>query len=152
MGSDRRRPTRSLVAAAAAGVVCWCVVVLAATQSPADAIAAANAAGWQIPERAAQESSPLQPDAAVLKKGKALFASQCQKCHGASGRGDGAYADPSHRPADLTASTNADGVMFYKIWNGRKEPAMPAFKSTMTKDEAWMVVEYAKSLRSTTTR
>ena len=150
MWSDRRRSRRSLAVAASAGVVCWCLIAVAATQSPAQAIAAANAAGWQVPDRAAQEISPLQPDAAVLKKGKALFASRCEKCHGASGRGDGSYADPSHPPADLTASTNPDGVMFYKIWNGRKDPGMPAFKSTMTKDEVWAVIEYAKSLRSTT--
>jgi len=131
----------------AASVLCWCVVAVTAAQLPADAVAAANAAGWQVPDSAAQEKSPLSPDAVVLKKGKALFSSNCQKCHGTSGRGDGPYADPAHRPADLTASVTPDGVMFYKVWNGRKSPAMPAFKSMMSKEEIWAVVEYAKSLR-----
>jgi mono/diheme cytochrome c family protein len=44
-------------------------------------------------------------------------------------------------------SRNPEGVVFYKIWNGRKDPDMPAFKSQMTKDEAWAVVAYAISLR-----
>lgn len=145
--SARRRSARAAAALAVAGFVCWCVVALRAAQSPTDVIAAANAAGWQVPDRAAQETSPVQPDAAVLKKGKSLFASRCEKCHGASGRGDGSYADASHPPADLTASTTLDGVMFYKVWNGRQNPSMPAFKSSMTKGEVWAVIEYAKSLR-----
>ena len=45
------------------------------------------------------------------------------------------------------ASRNPDGILFYKIWNGRKQPKMPAFKSDLSKDEVWAVVEYAKSLR-----
>jgi mono/diheme cytochrome c family protein len=39
-------------------------------------------------------------------------------------------------------SRNPDGVMFYKIWNGRHDPRMPAFKSEMTKEEVWEVVTY----------
>ena len=34
---------------------------------------------------------------------------------------------------DLTnakrADRNSDGVMFYKVWNGRKKPKMPAFNA-----------------------
>jgi mono/diheme cytochrome c family protein len=112
-----------------------------------DPVAAANAAGWQIPSTALGEHSPLMPTPGVLKRGKDLFGSNCQKCHGPEGRGNGPYADPDHPPADLTASTSADGVMFYKVWNGRKAPTMPAFKSQLTKDEIWTVIEYAKSLR-----
>jgi mono/diheme cytochrome c family protein len=128
-------------------VLFWLAQVWPAAQSPADAVAAANGAGWQVPESAAQEKSPLKPTAALLTTGKDLFSSNCQKCHGAGGRGDGPYGDPDHRPADLTASTIPDGVMFYKVWNGRKAPVMPSFKSVMTKEEIWTVIEYAKSLR-----
>jgi mono/diheme cytochrome c family protein len=128
-------------------VLVWLAQVWPAAQSPSDAVTAANAAGWQIPLSAAQDKSPLTPTAALLKTGKDLFSSNCQKCHGAGGRGDGPYGDPDHRPADLTASTAADGVMFYKVWNGRKAPVMPSFKSVMTKEEIWTVIEYAKSLR-----
>jgi mono/diheme cytochrome c family protein len=125
----------------------WLAPLLSVAQSPPNAVAVANAAGWQVPENAEQERSPLTPTAPLLKKGKDLFSSNCQKCHGAGGRGDGPYGDPDHRPADLTASTIPDGVMFYKIWNGRKAPVMPAFKSLLTKEEIWTVIEYAKSLR-----
>ena len=148
----RRRSTRRAAAAASIGVVFWLARALTLAQSPADIVAAANAAGWQIPQNAEQEKSPLMPTAAVLKKGKDVFSSNCQKCHGAAGRGDGPYGDPEHLPADLTASTAPDGVMFYKVWNGRKAPLMPPFKSTMTKDEIWTVIEYAKSLRSSSSQ
>ena len=47
----------------------------------------------------------------------------------------------------LGASRNPDGVMFYKVWNGRKNPKMPAFKSEMTRDDIWTVIQYAKTLR-----
>jgi mono/diheme cytochrome c family protein len=131
----------------AIGVVFWLARALTVAQSPDDNLAATNTAGWQIPQNAQQEKSPLTPTPAVLDKGKQLFSSNCQKCHGPTGRGDGPFADPEHLPADLTASTTPDGVMFYKVWNGRKAPLMPSFKSTMTKDEIWTVIEYAKSLR-----
>ena len=142
-----RGSMRRAGAAASVGVVWWLARALTIAQSPADIVAAANAAGWQIPQNAEQEKSPLAPTAAVLDKGKDLFSSNCQKCHGATGRGDGPYGDPDHRPADLTASTLPDGIIFYDVWNGRKAPVMPSFKSTMTKDEIWAVVEFAKSLR-----
>lgn len=110
-----------------------------------------NPNGWQIPENARQETSPVQPTPAVLKKGKSIFDTKCARCHGHEGKGDGPDSDKEHPAADLTdasrATRNPDGVMFYKVWNGRKEPKMPAFKSELTKDDVWAVVEYAKSLR-----
>jgi mono/diheme cytochrome c family protein len=116
-------------------------------QSPS-AVTSANERGWQVPERAAREKSPLSSTPAVLEKGKELFAARCEKCHGPAGKGDGRYRDPNHPPADLSIAEDADGVMFYKVWNGRKEPLMPSFKTMMTKDEVWAAVAYAKSLRT----
>src|ERR1700681_2330118 len=98
------------------GVLIWIAQAWPAAHSPSDAVTAANAAGWQVPVSAAQDKSPVTPTASLLKTGKDLFSSNCQKCHGAGGRGDGPFGDPDHRPADLTASTAADGVMFYKVW------------------------------------
>ncbi len=142
-----RTSTRRAAAAASIGAVFLLARALTIAQSPAVIVAAANAAGWQVPQNAEQEKNPLVPTAAVLGKGKDLFSSNCQKCHGATGHGDGPNGDPDHPPADLTASTTPDGVTFYKVWNGRKAPLMPSFKSAMTKDDIWAVIEYAKSLR-----
>jgi mono/diheme cytochrome c family protein len=142
------RSTRAAGAIAAAAAVFWLACALTLAES-AETAAAATAAGWQVPPNADHETSPLMPTAAVLKKGKSLFSANCQKCHGPRGHGDGPGRDPDHLPADLAASTNPAGVMFYKVWNGRKAPVMPPFKTTMTKDEIWTVIEYARSLRST---
>lgn len=108
--------------------------------------------GWQIPQAARTEKSPLQPTADVLKQGSELYAQHCAPCHGNAGKGDGPEGDPEFQPADLTdearASVNPDGVLFYKIFNGRRIPKMPAFKNQLTKEQIWAVVEYVKSLRA----
>jgi mono/diheme cytochrome c family protein len=105
---------------------------------------------WEIPPTAKAEKSPLKATPDVLKKGRGLFMARCRKCHGPAGKGNGAEADPNHKPADLTASKaeeNPDGVLFHKIGNGQP-PIMPAFKGTMSRDEIWTVIEYVKSLRT----
>ena len=114
------------------------------------ALVSAQARIWTIPEGAASEKNPLSPTPAVLKQGESLFKSHCVTCHGAKGLGDGPDVDRkdrANRPANLVQSRNPEGVVFYKIWNGRQDPKMPAFKSQMTKDDVWAVVAYAMSLR-----
>jgi mono/diheme cytochrome c family protein len=106
--------------------------------------------GWQIPVGAEKEKTPLKPSADVLKKGKGLFDANCARCHGPEGKGDGKESDPQNPAADLTdpfrGDLNPDGVMFNRVASG-KPPVMPAFKDQLSKDEIWLVVEYAKSLR-----
>jgi mono/diheme cytochrome c family protein len=110
----------------------------------------AQYAGWTIPEGGKDEKSPLKASPDLVKKGKALFSTNCQKCHGPLGKGDGPDSDKNEPAADLTDEfrydLNPEGVLYYKIMNGHP-PQMPAFKSKLTKDDAWAVVEYVKSLR-----
>jgi len=108
--------------------------------------------GWTLPADAETKKSPLTVDAKVLASGKSVFKSKCEKCHGPNGLGDGPDADPDHQEdMDLTKSSraakNPDGVMFYKVSNGRKSPKMPAFKDQLNEEQIWSVVAYAKSLR-----
>jgi mono/diheme cytochrome c family protein len=137
----------------AAAVMFAATLSYAIQQSPpSDAAPAGGGKGWTIPAGAAQEPNPLTSSPEVLAKGKEIFEKKCQKCHGKTGKGDGPDADPDEPPDDLTdasrASRNPDGVMFYKVWNGRKSPKMPSFKTEgLSKDEVWTVVTYAKSLR-----
>jgi len=124
------------------------VAVLAAAVGLASASIRAQGAGWTIPSGASRLTSPIASTPASRRKGRDLFASNCAKCHGPEGKGDGRYADPAHPPADLTRSTpsgDPDGVLFYKIWNGRKP--MPAFKSLLTENDIWTVVDYVGTLR-----
>lgn len=107
--------------------------------------------GWQIPASATTESNPQPNNAVVLAKGQSLYKAKCQRCHGADGSGRGPEADPNHPAGDLTnervAARNPDGVMFYKIWNGRAKPKMPPMKADLTRTDVWIVVQYVKTLR-----
>ena len=108
--------------------------------------------GWKIPPNAASETNPIARSEEVIEKGKRLYESKCQRCHGRDGRGRGPDADPDTPAGNLTdplrAAFNPDGVMFYKIWNGRESPAMPAFRREgLTRDEAWTIIHYVKTLR-----
>lgn len=104
--------------------------------------------GWTIPDGGKDEKSPVKSAADAARKGKSLFASNCTKCHGPEGKGDGPDSDHA---ADLTdefrIELNPEGVLYYKVWNGHP-PDMPGFKSTLTKDDTWALVEYLKVLRA----
>ena len=109
----------------------------------------AQGSNWKIPSDADTLQNPRAVTSAMLQTGKTVFGSRCQKCHGGEGMGNGPQSDPKPPAADLTdraqASLNPDGVLFYKVWNGGSP--MPAFKSELSRDEVWAVVEYVKTLR-----
>ena len=120
-------------------------VATVATQAPE------GSQGWDIPDGASAEPNPEPLTAATLARGESLYKSKCQRCHGRDGAGHGPEADPDHPAGDLTdgrrASRNPDGVVFYKIWNGREKPRMPAMKADIGRAEAWAIVNYVKRLR-----
>jgi mono/diheme cytochrome c family protein len=114
--------------------------------------AAPASAGWVLPPDADTTKNPLAADEKVLASGKALYRDKCQRCHGPGGIGDGPDADPDAREdMDLTnpkrADQNSDGIVFFKIMNGRRRPKMPAFKEELTADQVWSIVTYAQTLR-----
>ncbi len=113
---------------------------------------AASSSGWTLPADADTKKSPLAVDAKVLATGKNVFKDKCTKCHGPDGLGDGPDADPDHREdMDLTnpkrADRNSDGVIFYKVSNGRRRPKMPVFKEELNETQIWSVVAYVQTLR-----
>ena len=134
------RNAGSLVAAGALTLVC--------------AVAAQAQDGWTIPQAAASEKSPFAASREeAAKKGKSVFQRNCQRCHGPEGKGNGPEADPKAPPANLAQvkADETDGVLFYKVWNGHEPTAkamgkMPAFKTRITKEEAWQAVEYVRTL------
>ena len=102
----------------------------------------------RVPEKARLRQNPLASDPNAVAAGGKLYRQNCAKCHGPEGKGDGPDSDHA---ADLTdefrADLNPEGVLYYKIWNGHTTD-MPAFKSKLTKDEVWSLVEYLKTLRT----
>lgn len=107
---------------------------------------------WTIPQGAAEEKNPLPANAATLAGGKRLFDQKCQSCHGPKGLGDGPdadkrYADTMNLTLAARAARNTDGQVFYKIWNGRLNPKMPAQSEDLTREQVWAIVAYTQSLR-----
>ena len=122
------------------------------TQSAAQTAAPARPTGWTIPDNAADEKNPFSGSQEAVSEGKQLFEKNCKRCHGPSGKGDGPDGDPDHQEdMDLTqarrAVRNPDGVVFYKAWNGRAKPKMPAFKESLSKEDVWKIVTYVQTLR-----
>lgn len=112
----------------------------------------ARPGGWTLPENAADEKNPFAGDPKAIETGKTLYKKHCERCHGPGGKGDGKDADPDNQQdMDLTvprrAARNPDGVVFYKAWNGRAKPKMPAVKDDMTKEQLWQIVSYVQTLR-----
>jgi mono/diheme cytochrome c family protein len=141
---------RLIPATLAAGVLFAAASVAVTGGEAPQAQRAANA--WQLPPDAAQTTNPLTVDDKVLAAGRKIFTDKCQKCHGPKGLGDGPDADPEHaEDMDLTnprrADRNPDGVVFYKVSNGRKNPKMPTFKDELSKEQIWTVVSYVQTLR-----
>jgi mono/diheme cytochrome c family protein len=111
-----------------------------------------NPNGWVLGEDASTKTNPLPADAATLAIGKGVYKEKCERCHGPGGLGDGKDADPDARgDMDLTnpkrAARNTDGVVYYKVANGRKKPKMPVFKEELKDEQIWAVVAYVQSLR-----
>jgi mono/diheme cytochrome c family protein len=122
-------------------------------QAPAQGRQGSNRNGWNVPAAAAEEKNPLTVNDAVVAAGKKLFGSKCQRCHGPDGKGNGQDADPMlQQDMNLTvaarAARNPDGVVFYKVWNGRTSPKMPAFSQELTKEQVWAIVAYVQTLRA----
>ena len=111
-------------------------IVLAAGVADTAAQQKPSTTGWQLPPDATETKSPLTVNDKVLAAGRKVFSDKCQKCHGSKGLGDGPDADPEHaEEMNLTnpkrAERNPDGVVYYKVLNGRRKPKMPAFKEEL---------------------
>lgn len=107
--------------------------------------------GWTLPPDADTTKNPLPVGEKLIASGKALFAQKCRRCHGPGGLGDGPDAEPDLEEMNLTnpkrAARNSDGVVFYKVANGRSKPKMPAFENELTNEQIWAVVAYTQTLR-----
>ena len=133
-----------------APVMAWMMAVVMVAAVGAHAAPQGNR--WTIPPGGDAEKNPLPANAATIANGKKLFEGKCQRCHGPQGKGNGPDGDPDRADdMDLTkasaAKVNTDGVVFYKIFNGRATPKMPAQKDDLTKEQIWSIVAYVQTLR-----
>jgi mono/diheme cytochrome c family protein len=106
---------------------------------------------WNIPEDAKLRQNPIHASPQVFDAARILYDDHCERCHGKSGRGDGADATKfSTSPGDLTDGSHmnpqSDGELFYKISEGRRP--MPEFKTKLTEEQRWQLVLLMRSLAS----
>lgn len=108
---------------------------------------------WMAPEKDAKRPNPIPADKASRARGKQLYQANCASCHGATGRGDGPAGKALRpKPANLVAMAggHSDGDYAWKIENGRGP--MPGWKSVLTQNQIWDVVNYVQSLGGSKTK
>ena len=88
-----------------------------------------------------------------IKAGAASFGKYCKFCHGADAKGNGPMAPKDTHPSDLTDAKwdrgSTDGEIFLVIKEGAGPKFdMKGFKSKMTDQEIWNVVNYLRSIQA----
>lgn len=122
-------------------------------QKPFPAPAGTVPIGYAVPPAITYEAAnglanPQPPDPASLARGKALYETYCQVCHGPAGAGDGPVIAKFVRPPNLKGASRGftDGYIFALITNGRGN--MPSYAS-VSPEERWDVINYLRSLQAT---
>jgi mono/diheme cytochrome c family protein len=107
---------------------------------------------WDIPGDAKLRQNPIHASPQALDAARILYDNHCERCHGKTGRGDGADATKfSTSPRDLADTSRmraqSDGELFYKISEGRRP--MPEFKTKLTDEQRWQLVLLMRSFADT---
>src|SRR5262245_32673901 len=114
---------------------------------------AAGARGQQpggSPE-ARKLKNPVPATAESIAAGQKLYQKYCRFCHGADAKGNGPMAPEGTHPSDLTDEKwdrgSTDGEIFEVIRDGAGPKFdMKGFKSKLTEEEMWSIVNYVRSL------
>ncbi len=96
------------------------------------------------------DKNPHKDDIADSEaRGLALYESNCTRCHGSSGTGDGPEAETiGKRPPNLISYINrrkVNSLVYTTIYG--KGKFMPAFQSTLSNDQIWDIGNYIVSLK-----
>jgi mono/diheme cytochrome c family protein len=106
---------------------------------------------WEPPKTADDIHNPFTNDAAATQEGKTNYHLYCAPCHGDKGRGDGAAAAGlSVKPADHSSAaiqSKSDGALFWEMSEGHSP--MPAYKTTLTEQQRWQLVNFIRTLAKT---
>lgn len=105
-----------------------------------------------IPAEYSDASNPVMATSANLKTGSVLYQKNCAQCHGQDGMGDGEVGktlNPS--PALLAYMVQrpmaVDGYLLWSVSEGgtQFDTAMPAFRSSLEREEIWQIIIYMRS-------
>jgi mono/diheme cytochrome c family protein len=116
-------------------------------------VLAVGASGQQLggsPE-AKKMKNPVAATPESIAAGQKTFDKYCKFCHGAEGKGDGPMAPKDTHPSNLVDDKwdrgSSDGDIFMVISEGAGPKfQMKGFKSKLTEQEMWTVVNYVRSL------
>lgn len=99
------------------------------------------------------KENPVPFTGESIDAARAVFETNCTMCHGINADGDSYVArqfeqyqekaPPSLRRAEL--ADQQDGALFWTITNGVNR--MPSFKSLLTAEERWSLVNYIRSIQ-----
>jgi len=114
-------------------------------------------AGAHTHAQAAALKNPVASNAASIAAGQKTFQASCASCHGPAGAGDGKnIAQMNPKPSNLTDANwkhgPSDGEIFTLIRDGSKNTAMKGFASKMTTNDIWNVVNYIRTLNTSSTK
>jgi len=95
--------------------------------------------------------NPVAATPKSIKAGEQTFQKFCASCHGKDAKGDGPTAPKDSHPPNLTDGVwthgSTDGEIFTVISDGAgSKSEMKSFKSKLTADEIWNVINYVRSL------
>lgn len=111
----------------------------------------AQTSKWVAPKEADNVKNPLAGNTDILKYAKVIYTTYCSPCHGSKGKGDGvAAAGLATKPADHSSDyvqKQSDGALFWMISQGRNP--MPSYKTTLTDNQRWELVNYIRTLAKT---
>jgi mono/diheme cytochrome c family protein len=113
-------------------------------------IALLSVSKWNPPDSANQLKNPQPATPDSLADGMSIYSTHCLSCHGPNADGKGERAKSlSIVPADLTPAAaivhETDGMVFWKISEGHRP--MPAYKTRLTDQQRWDLVNYLRSLK-----
>jgi mono/diheme cytochrome c family protein len=98
------------------------------------------------PGRTLENPTPRTPES--VARGQPLFATNCVQCHGDMGGGDGPLAASLPAPPAnfrVHVPYHPDGVLFTWISNGIRGTGMPAFRTTLSEEQRWDLVNFLRA-------
>ncbi len=105
-----------------------------------------------VPEEYLNSRNPLGGTADNLAAGRALYAANCETCHGPKGHGDGPTAKTLQPPpANIAALARmpmaSDSYLMWTVSEGGAPvgSAMPAFKGSLSEIERWKIITYVRN-------
>lgn len=103
-----------------------------------------------VPLEAKNIKNPFPASDANIQAGKQIYLQQCALCHAADGRADTKLGLAMYPPAmDLTSphvQRWSDAELFWITQNGVRHTGMPAWKTIVSEEDTWKVVDFIHAL------